>query len=108
MSGNRSAVKALSRTLLLQIAGSLIQLLLCCRIGLLNFLVCISFIDMNISYQQYSLLDMIKNDHLITKHELYVLHIHIIHLMGRKLLVILKQIITKKSDGPACKRRHFR
>ncbi|MMZ61194.1 hypothetical protein D1872_233280 [compost metagenome] len=51
---------------------------------------------------------MIKNDNLIAEHKLNILHIHVVNLMSRKLLVVLKQIVTEETYCPSSERRHFR
>ncbi|MNJ53281.1 hypothetical protein D3C77_486650 [compost metagenome] len=108
ISGNRSAIQSFTRPFIEQQISHLIQRPLRLLIGAADILVAISFLNMHVSDKQNALLYMIEYNNPIAEHKLNILQVHIVNLMSRKLLIILKQIVAKKSDRPARKRRHFR
>ncbi|MNJ38840.1 hypothetical protein D3C77_336970 [compost metagenome] len=108
ISRDRPAVQPFPRPFVEQQVRHFIQCALRLFIGAADIAIAVALLDMHVCYEQNALLHMIEHNDPVTEHKLNILQVHIIHFMSRELLVILKQIVSKKPDRPACKWRHFR
>ncbi|MNC62499.1 hypothetical protein D3C75_1125270 [compost metagenome] len=104
--GNAAPVDVFLRSFLLQLFSHILKLPAQFLISGPDIGIRIPVLDMQVAYQENLLFHMIEYDNAVAEHEADIIHIQVIDCVGGKLLIILQQIISEESDGPACKRRH--